>query len=93
MASGEPPDVTPRLFGSSTSRPLQTGTVVAMADDRIWTAAELERLTPDERHRVINEGIVTDLNQLSPEFLARVRAKGRALLEERGLIAPRSDGG
>ena len=64
-----------------------------MADDHIWTAAELERLTPDERHRVINEGIVTDLGQLTPEFLARVRAKGRALLEERGLIAPRSDGG
>lgn len=64
-----------------------------MADDRIWTAAELERLTPDERHRVINEGIVTDLDQLSPEFLARVRAKGRTLLEERGLIAPRSDCG
>jgi hypothetical protein len=64
-----------------------------MADDHIWTAAELERLTPDERHRVINEGIVTDLDQLSPDFLARVRAKGRALLEERGLIAPRNDGG
>jgi hypothetical protein len=64
-----------------------------MADDRTWTAAELERLTPDERHQVINDGVVTDLDQVSPEFLARVRAKGRALLEARGVIAPSGDGG
>ena len=64
-----------------------------MTDDKVWTAAEMERLTPDERHRVINEGIVTDLEQLPPDFLARVRAKGRALLEERGLVAPQRDGG
>ena len=63
-----------------------------MRDDKLWTAAELERLTPDERHRVFNEGIVTDLDQLSPEFLDRVRAKGSALLVERGLVAPQADG-
>ncbi|MGQ0521418.1 MAG: hypothetical protein ACT4PX_09755 [Actinomycetota bacterium] len=63
-----------------------------MTDDKVWTAAELERLTPDERHRVINEGVVTDLERLSPEFLARVRAKGRALLEQRGLVSPKGDG-
>ena len=64
-----------------------------MRDDKLWTAAELERLTPDERLRVFNEGIVTDLDQLSPEFLNRVRAKGSALLVERGLVAPQADGG
>ena len=64
-----------------------------MADDKVWTAAELERMTPDERHRIVNEGVVTDLGQLSPEFVARVRAKGRALVEERGLVAPQGDGG
>lgn len=78
---------------SSTCRALPTGTVVAMAEERIWTAAELEQLTPDERQRVFNEGVVTDLDQVSPEFLARVRAKGRALLEERGLLEPESDAG
>jgi len=62
-------------------------------DDKVWTAAELEQLTPDERHRVFNEGIVTDLDQLSPEFRDRVRARGRALLAERGLVAPQPDGG
>ncbi len=57
-----------------------------MADDRIWTAEELERLTPDERDRVVKEGLVQDLSELPPEFVARARAKGRALMEERGLI-------
>jgi hypothetical protein len=57
-----------------------------MADERIWTAAELEVLTPDERDRIVKEGIVTDLSQLPPEFVAHVRAKGRALLEERGIV-------
>ena len=62
-------------------------------DDRIWTAAELERLTPDERQRLLNERVVTDLSEVPPEFLAKVRAKGRALLEERGLVSRQGDGG
>jgi len=57
-----------------------------MTDDRIWTAEELEKLTPDERDRIVKEGTVRDLSHVSPEFLARARAKGRALLEERGVI-------
>jgi hypothetical protein len=60
---------------------------------KVWSAAELEQLTPDERHRVINEGVVTDLEKLPPHVLARVRTRGRALLEERGLVAPHSGGG
>lgn len=58
-----------------------------MADQRIWTAAELEELTPDERDRIVKDGIVTDLSQVPPDVLARARAKGRALLEDRGVIA------
>lgn len=64
-----------------------------MTDDEVWTAAELERLTPDERHRVISEGIVSDLDQLPAEFRERVRSKGQALLREQGLVAPQGDGG
>lgn len=64
-----------------------------MAEDRLWTAAELEKMTPDERHRVVSEGIVTNLADVSPEFLARARAKGRAILEERGIVARQADGG
>lgn len=65
---------------------------MSMPDDRVWTAAELERLTPDERQRLLNERVVTDLSELAPEFLARVRATGRLLLEERGAISPQGDG-
>ena len=63
-----------------------------MPDDRVSTA-ELERLTPDERQRLLNERVITDLSQVPPEFLARVRATGRVLLEERGVISPQADGG
>jgi hypothetical protein len=66
---------------------------MSMPDDRVWTAAELERLTPDERQRLLNERVITDLSQVPPEFLARVRATGRVLLEERGVISPQADGG
>lgn len=64
-----------------------------MPSEKVWTAAELEQLTPDERYRVFNESIVSDLDQLSPEFRDRVRSRGRALLEERGLVAPQADAG
>lgn len=61
-----------------------------MPDDKLWTAAELEQLSPDERDRIIKAGTITDLSQVPADFLARARAKGRALLEERGVI--RTDG-
>lgn len=64
-----------------------------MADEKLWTAAELEALTPEERQRLFAERVVTDFSQVSPEFLAKVRAKGRALLEEHGVIARQTDGG
>lgn len=60
-------------------------------DDRIWTASELERMTPDERQRLFDDRVVTDLSQVDPDFLERVRARGRSLLEERGLIARQGD--
>ena len=50
---------------SSTSQPSLAGTVVGMAEDRTWTAAELERMTPDERHRLVRQGVITDLADVS----------------------------
>jgi len=58
-----------------------------MPSERIWTAEELEQLTPNERDRIVKEGMVTDLSELPAEYVARVRARGRALLEERGIIS------
>ncbi len=43
-------------------------------DDKIWTADELLAMTPNERHAIVKAGIVTDLDQVPPEFLERVRA-------------------
>lgn len=63
-----------------------------MADERIWTAAELEQLSPEEHQRLFDERVVTDLSTLDPGFVARVRAKGRARLEDLGLIARQGDG-
>ena len=58
--------------------------------DKVWTADEIERMAPDERYRLFNERVVTDLSTLPPDFVAKVRAKGRAHLAERGIIHPES---
>ena len=49
-----------------------------MSDDRIWTAAELEQLTPDERDRVIRGGFVTDPSKIPAELVERARRKADA---------------
>lgn len=48
----------------------------------------MERLSPNERDRLLDERVVTDLAQVPPEFLDRVLAKGRRLLAERQLLDP-----
>jgi len=42
---------------------------------KVWTAAELEKLSPAERQEVFEASIVGDLDDVPPEFLARVRAR------------------
>lgn len=44
-------------------------------EQKVITAAELERMTPAEQDRVFAESIVTDLSQVPPAFLARVRER------------------
>ncbi len=48
-----------------------------MADRKLWTAEELEKLAPHERNEIIRTGIVTDLSQVPEAFLDRVRANVR----------------
>lgn len=52
-----------------------------MASDRIWTAAELEQLTPDERDRVIRAGFITDPDKIPAAFTERARRKADARIE------------
>jgi hypothetical protein len=48
-----------------------------MSEGKIWTADELLAMTPNERHAIVKAGIVTDLDQVPPEFLERVRTNIR----------------
>ena len=43
--------------------------------DKVWTADELERLSPAEQDAVFEASIVTDLSSVPPEFVARVRQR------------------
>jgi hypothetical protein len=49
---------------------------------KIWTAAELEQMSPTERKAIFDASIVTDLDQVPPEFLARVRARVENIIAE-----------
>lgn len=49
-------------------------TMKRMADSKLWTAEELERLSPAERTEIIRAGIVTDREDVPHAFLDRVRA-------------------
>lgn len=69
------------------------GTLCVVDEERVWSAEELERLTPEERQRLLDDRVITDLSQVPAEFLAKVMTDSRALLEERGLIARHPDGG
>ena len=49
---------------------------------KIWTAAELEKLSPAERQRIFEESLVTDLSAVPPEFLEQVREDTRRHIAE-----------
>lgn len=43
--------------------------------DKVWTAEELEQMTPAERHALFRASVVTDLSQAPEELLARARRR------------------
>ena len=53
-----------------------------MGDDRIWTAEELEQLSPNERRDILRAGFVKDLSQVSPDLVERSRVKARERMAE-----------
>ncbi|MCP3937264.1 MAG: hypothetical protein GY708_18075 [Actinomycetia bacterium] len=59
-----------------------------MSEDRIWTAAEMELMSPDERARTVRAGFRDSLDGLDPEFRARAEAKSRRIVAEYGLVDP-----
>lgn len=57
-----------------------------MSQRKVWSAAEMELMSPNERARVVREGQLDSLDDLSPEFRARVEATSRRIAEEHGLL-------
>ncbi len=46
-----------------------------MNADRVWTAAELEALTPNERDEIVRAGFITDPDDIPRELTERARRK------------------
>lgn len=42
---------------------------------KIWSAEELEKMSPNERQSIVRAGFETDLSKVSPELLERTRRK------------------
>ena len=48
---------------------------------KVWTAAEMDSLSRDQQQAIFDESIVTDLNEVPPNFLEQVRAAATRLIE------------
>lgn len=46
-----------------------------MSEPKIWTADELEKLSPNERRDVVRAGFESDLSNVSSDLLERARRK------------------
>jgi hypothetical protein len=70
-----------RYRSSGSGRPDIVSAVDAGRPDAVTTAAELEAMTPEERHASFEGAIVTDLDQVPAGLVDRVRACAQAHLE------------
>jgi hypothetical protein len=59
-----------------------------MDADAICTVTDLERMTPDQRYRLVHDRTSTDLSDVAADFLERARFDGRHLLVQRGVVEP-----
>lgn len=51
-------------------------------EPKVWTAAELERMSPPERKVIFDASVVTDVDGAAPELLERTRARVEQLIAE-----------
>ncbi len=49
---------------------------------KVWTAAELEQMSPAERRAIFDASIVTNLDDAPPALLARTRARIERMIAE-----------
>jgi hypothetical protein len=73
-----------KAFASTRTRARTSSTTSSGSSttSKIWTAAELEQMSPTERKAIFDASIVTDLDHVPPEFLARVRARVEKIIAE-----------
>lgn len=45
-----------------------------MLDGKVWSADELLSMTPNERHEIVQAGLVTKLDDVPSDLLERARA-------------------
>jgi len=57
---------------------------------KVWTAAELEKMTPAEQDDIFKSSIVTDPDEVPAEFFGRIRARWRHA-SRADLVQSRSD--
>lgn len=48
---------------------------VVMDASKIWSAGELEKMSPNERQSIVRAGFETDLSKVSPELLERTQRR------------------
>jgi len=53
-----------------------------MDSSKIWSAEELEQMSPNERQSLVRAGFETDLSKVSPDLLERTRRKIEAHVAE-----------
>jgi hypothetical protein len=58
--------------------------ILSYMASKVWTAAELEKLTPAQRHEIFEASVVTDLADAPPKLVARSRARVEQLIAEAG---------
>lgn len=49
---------------------------------KVWTATELEQMSPAERRAIFDASIVTNLDDAPPALLARTRARIERMIAE-----------
>jgi hypothetical protein len=51
--------------------------------DQLLTAADLDRMTPEERQAAFDARVVTDLSELPAEYVAQLQSRATALVARR----------
>ena len=86
VSIGSPPATTNGRRVTSTARASRLPLGEAQ---KIWTAEELEQMTPAEQDAIFDASIVRHLDEVPEEFLARVRARFET--HRAGTESPASD--